>query len=664
MSTMSDKTVVDIFKSMDLEPVKNSSALLGAKEYLENYEKSGQKFGRHKHYVGSKSLLHTLPRGAKAELFSNITNVLDKNKDALIALLNLTIYNHDDSTAIIENLCNDCLYYFTNIFVYDEIITTGHLLDFHIQLNEIPILGRLLFPALMLGYSVCLIIHEESHLPFFAFLGDLFKESGCPESTYSLVGTDFPLAEQLLCIKDCSSQQYCPVLIFNDADLDSAVENSLQGAWKYRGKTFYSVTHLFIQEAVYDQVTIRLIEKATQLKEADLFSASIRHELNGPVDVEHCGSIQVFQPSINHANRIFLGWDPRDLLEDKPYDLGIAILPFRTRDEGIALANKSRFGCCASVWTESITTANYVSSRLEVNTIWINSHGIIDPSVPLESQKESKIPINGISLLNYLRDFGKPIKEKDVDSENSDQTSKTSNNQMSKKILDINIKPVHIRKSIHVAVEMARSAYKSLLQFDKTPLLTFLNDLDTVSTFIEEEFGAFNLVEQLKGIYRKSQFGSNSKLLIAKNMNIEWFYEPLGTVWVILSNMYDTAFGDLIKLIYSSLTFGNSVIVSAYSEELQRLVYCAFKLFENARLPEGSLNYLQAKLSEILPDANDFSCNVNARYINKFIFLDKEGSDKFPGFLGQYINVKMENAPDIPFDLYCYMPRVVWIPTI
>ena len=140
---------------------------------------------------------------------------------------------------------------------------------------------------------------------------------------------------------------------------------------------------------------------------------------------------QIFQPSCSHANRIFLGWDPRELLEDKSYDLGIVILPFRTRDEGIALVNKSRFGCCASIWSESITTANYVSSRLEVliilvtifvlksilqfyfrvnllqiNTIWINSHGVIDPSVPLESQKESKTPLNGIScnftLLSYI----------------------------------------------------------------------------------------------------------------------------------------------------------------------------------------------------------------------------------------------------------------------
>lgn len=655
---MSERSVVEIFKTMEIETVKNAAAFADAKEYIENYEKSGQKFGRHKHYVGSKSSLHTSPRAARAELFSNVTNILDKNKDKLIALLNLSIYNYEDSVSVIENLCTDCLYYFTNIFVLDDSSLTGHLVNIHISDYEIPILGRLLFPALMLGYSACLIINEESHLPFFTYLGDLLKEAGSPECMYSLVGSDFPVAEQLLCIKDCSPQPYCPVIIFSDADLDAAVDSSLQGAWKYKGKTLFTVTHIFVQEPVYDNVTVRLVEKASKLKDTDLFNGPIKNGSTGSFDVEHCGSIQIFQPSSSHANRIFLGWDPREILEDKFYELGIAVLPFRTRDEGIALINKSRFGCCASVWTESISTGNYVSSRLEVNTVWLNAHGLLDPSVPLESQKESKVPPNGVSLLNYLRDFGRPSKY--AESENSDQTS----NKLPKKILDLNIKPLHVRKDIHSAVELSRRAYKSLLKFDKMVLLTFLNDLDAILTCLEEEFGAYNLVDQLKGIFRKSQFEHNSKLLILKNMNIEWFSEPLGTIWIILSNIYESAFGDLVKLIYVSLTFNNSVIVTAYSEELQRVVYCAFKLFDGIGLPEGSLNYLPAKLSEIIPDSKDSGCNINARYINKFAFLDKEGSDKFPGFFGQYINVKMDNAPDIPYDLYSYMPRVIWIPTI
>ena len=55
----------------------------------------------------------------------------------------------------------------------------------------------------------------------------------------------------------------------------------------------FTVTHIFIQISVYDQVTMRLVEKATQLKETDLFTGSVRNVLNGPVDVEHYGSIQV-----------------------------------------------------------------------------------------------------------------------------------------------------------------------------------------------------------------------------------------------------------------------------------------------------------------------------------------------------------------------------------
>lgn len=172
------------------------------------------------------------------------------------------------------------------------------------------------------------------------------------------------------------------------------------------------------------------------------------------------------------------------------------------------------------------------------------------------------------------------------------------------------------------------------------------------------------MVDQLKGVFRKSQFDNNSRLLILKHMNVEWFSEPLGPIWVILSNIYDSAFADLVKVMYVSLTFNNSIIVTAYTEELQRLVYCAFKLFDGIGLPEGSLNYVQAKLSDIVADSKNTNCNANARYINKVAFLDREGSDKFPGFLGQYINMKMDNAPDIPYDLYSYMPRVIWVPTV
>ena len=69
----------------------------------------------------------------------------------------------------------------------------------------------------------------------------------------------------------------------------------------------------------------------------------------------------------------------------------IAALPFEGLDEAVAIANNSRYGLAASVWTRDLSKAFRVMKSLKAGTVWINSHNTVDPNLPFGGMKQSGI---------------------------------------------------------------------------------------------------------------------------------------------------------------------------------------------------------------------------------------------------------------------------------
>lgn len=91
-----------------------------------------------------------------------------------------------------------------------------------------------------------------------------------------------------------------------------------------------------------------------------------------------------FQPTLFVGMKVY----NNNVIDDyKNVSPAVTILPFRTPKEAVALANNNRQGLAASVWSENVSLINEVTKKLEVGTVWVNSHGIIKPNMPFTTHK-------------------------------------------------------------------------------------------------------------------------------------------------------------------------------------------------------------------------------------------------------------------------------------
>ena len=73
----------------------------------------------------------------------------------------------------------------------------------------------------------------------------------------------------------------------------------------------------------------------------------------------------------------------------------MAIAPFRSEEEAVAIANGTEYGLSSSIWTKDISRAHRVAQKLEVGTVWINSWMVRDLAMPFGGIKQSGIGIEG-----------------------------------------------------------------------------------------------------------------------------------------------------------------------------------------------------------------------------------------------------------------------------
>ena len=83
----------------------------------------------------------------------------------------------------------------------------------------------------------------------------------------------------------------------------------------------------------------------------------------------------------------------------------LAVIPFKDEDDAVRIANDSRFGLAAGIWTASMRTALQMAERLEAGTIWVNTHRAVSYLAPFGGMKESGVGReSGIEAINeYLQ---------------------------------------------------------------------------------------------------------------------------------------------------------------------------------------------------------------------------------------------------------------------
>ncbi|KAG9032219.1 hypothetical protein FRB95_001698 [Tulasnella sp. JGI-2019a] len=222
-----------------------------------------------------------------------------------------------------------------------------------------------------------------------------------------------------------------PVMVFDDADLQSAINGVSFAAFVASGQTCVSGTRLLVQDRIYDDFVQGLLAKVKSI------TTRIGNPMNplstmGPVISANAlervsrmvsGSLQRGRSRVIAGGErmtglslldgfdlskgyfypptIVEGVDPGDeLFQEEVFGPVVTITRFKDEVEGVKLANDSRYGLGAAIWTSDVSRAHRVSALIEAGLCWVNTHHRNDPSSPWGGMKESGIGReNGVEAL-------------------------------------------------------------------------------------------------------------------------------------------------------------------------------------------------------------------------------------------------------------------------
>ncbi len=198
-----------------------------------------------------------------------------------------------------------------------------------------------------------------------------------------------------------------PFVVFEDADLDSAVEGVVDAIWFNQGQVCCAGSRLLIAESVAETLYAKLRARMTNLRLGDPLDKSTDvGAIVAPVQLERIHrlmregeeeGLEVFRANESLPDRgcfypptLVTGVDPASVLaREEIFGPVLVATTFRTPDEAVALANNTRYGLAASVWTENVNRALEVAARIKAGVVWINSTNMFDAASGFGGYRES-----------------------------------------------------------------------------------------------------------------------------------------------------------------------------------------------------------------------------------------------------------------------------------
>jgi len=204
-----------------------------------------------------------------------------------------------------------------------------------------------------------------------------------------------------------------PNIIFEDADLEKAVVGALAGIFGATGQTCVAGSRLLVQRSVMDRVVKPLIERAKAIRlgnplhtttemgtvankpQFDRILATINRAQEAGA-ILACGGRRASGPGLETGYfiepTIFVEVNnDSDLAQEEIFGPVLAVIPFDTEEEAIRLANGTRYGLAAGIWTRDLSRAMRVSRVMQAGSVWVNTYRAVAAQAPFGGFKQSGI---------------------------------------------------------------------------------------------------------------------------------------------------------------------------------------------------------------------------------------------------------------------------------
>ena len=299
-----------------------------------------------------------------------------------------------------------------------------------------------LAPALASGCTV--VLKPAEFTPLSASLwAEIFREAGLPDGVFNLVnglGEDagdalvkhpsVPLISftgesatgQLIFgnaapfLKGLSMELggKSPAIVFDDADLDAAIDSTLFGVFSLNGERCTAGSRILVQRSIYDEFCRRYAARAKNIVVGDPHDPAT--EVGSLVHPEHYAKVMSYVEIGKSEGRLLAGGGrPKGLetgnyvaptvfadvkpdariFQEEIFGPVVAITPFDTDEEALRLANGVRYGLAAYVWTSDLARAHTFAQSIDAGMVWLNSHNVRDLRTPFGGVKASGLGHEG-----------------------------------------------------------------------------------------------------------------------------------------------------------------------------------------------------------------------------------------------------------------------------
>jgi len=271
-------------------------------------------------------------------------------------------------------------------------------------------------------------------------LAEIYSEAGVPDGVFNVVQGDARVGEALVRHPDVAKVSLTgevstgkavmanaagtlkavtlelggksPIVVFDDADLESARNAALTNNFYSSGQVCSNGTRVFVQRAVYDEFLAPIKARVEALRIGDPFDpdtmigplvsaehrekvlryleladeSGARRIVGGPVDDPALAEGNFVMPAV-YADCT----DDMEFVTDEVFGPLMAVLPFDAEDEVVRRANDTQYGLAAAVFSSDFGRANRVANALQAGSVWINDYGTLPASVPFGGYKQSGI---------------------------------------------------------------------------------------------------------------------------------------------------------------------------------------------------------------------------------------------------------------------------------